>query len=127
MMSSRIELSSRRRTYVRLLGDVRHALNAALVEEAAQHGLTKAELARRIGRDKAFVTRKLDGRGNMTLETLADLAFALNRPVKVSLPARALEAGANGPEPSVHRLRAADIPSGLPWLSSPSVTTALPT
>jgi transcriptional regulator with XRE-family HTH domain len=40
-------------------------------------GVTKAELAHRIGKSRAFVTQLLSGSRNMTMHTLADLAFAL--------------------------------------------------
>lgn len=80
--------SARRRTFVRLIGEIRHALNQALTEECHARGLTKADIARALGKDKSFVSKKLGGTSNMTLETLADLAFAMNRPVKVQVPAR---------------------------------------
>ena len=94
-MSSKLRLDKRRRTYVRLLGDIQHALNKALEEENAKRGLTRAEIARVIGRNKSFVTRKLNGSSNMTLETFADLAFALDRPARVSLPERRDSLGMN--------------------------------
>ena len=81
-------MSQRRRTFVRLLGEIRHKLAQALEEEHSAHGLTKAEMARLLGRHPSFITRKLNGTSNMTLETLADLAWALDRPVRISLPAR---------------------------------------
>ena len=95
MTSSNLPLSGRRRTYVRLIGEIRHALNQALTEEHAARGLTKADIARLLGKDKSFVTKKLAGTSNMTLETLADLASAMNRPVKVSMPSRVHSAGTN--------------------------------
>ena len=95
MTSSDISLPARRRTYVRMLGEIRHALLTAVAEESATRGLTRTVMARELGRDKSFITRKLAGTSNMTLETLADLAFALNRPVKVSLPARSGLPGSN--------------------------------
>jgi antitoxin component HigA of HigAB toxin-antitoxin module len=39
--------------------------------------LTKADLAKRIGKSKAYVTQLLSGSRNMTLHTFADLVFAL--------------------------------------------------
>jgi transcriptional regulator with XRE-family HTH domain len=96
MTSSSLAISPRRRTYVRLIGEIRHALNQALTEEHSMRGLTKADIARLLGKDKSFVTKKLGGESNMTLETLADLAFAMNRPVKVVMPSRA-RSGNNQP------------------------------
>ncbi|MGA3026094.1 MAG: helix-turn-helix transcriptional regulator [Bryobacteraceae bacterium] len=55
--------------------------------------VNKAELAKRIGKSKAYVTQLLSGSRNMTLHTFADLAFALE--CKVELQALSL-AGPNG-------------------------------
>jgi transcriptional regulator with XRE-family HTH domain len=95
MKSSSLHLDKRRRAFVRLLGEIQHALLEALDEEHRNRGLTRADIAKLIGRNKSFVTRKLNGDSNMTLQTLADLAFALNRPVKVKLSSRAVAAGSN--------------------------------
>lgn len=95
MTSSSSAISARRRTYVRLIGEIRHALNQALTEEHAARGLTKTDIARILNKDKSFVTKKLTGMSNMTLETLADLAFAMNRPVHVSVPSRTPFGGSN--------------------------------
>lgn len=40
--------------------------------------MSKADLARALGSSKANVTQLLDGRRNMTLRTLADIAYKLN-------------------------------------------------
>ena len=41
-------------------------------------GLTKSELAKRLGKRPEQVTRWLSGPGNLTLDTLSDLTFAIN-------------------------------------------------
>jgi transcriptional regulator with XRE-family HTH domain len=41
-------------------------------------GIERKELAHRLGKTKGFVTQVLSGERNMTLRTLADLAFALD-------------------------------------------------
>ncbi len=48
-----------------------------LVEAIDAQGLSRSELARRIGKSKAFVSQALSGRRNMTLRTLADLGDAV--------------------------------------------------
>ena len=95
MPSSDIKLDKRRRTYVRLIGDINHALNQALEEEHEQRGLTQSGMAEFLDTDKSFVCRKMNGTSNMTLETFADLAYALNRAVKVELLSRTAQLGAN--------------------------------
>lgn len=51
--------------------------------------VNKADLARKIGKSKAFVTQLLGGSRNMTMHTLADLAFALGH--RIDLEASPLE------------------------------------
>ena len=46
-------------------------------------GITKKELARRLGRSKSYVTQILSGIRNMTLGTLSDICFALEIKPKV--------------------------------------------
>jgi hypothetical protein len=74
-------------------------------------------LAESWGGDRSAISKKFDGRQNMTLETLADLAYALDRPVKVTLPERVpASAGSNQPGTA---------PGGdKPLAISVSVTTA---
>lgn len=40
--------------------------------------ISRAELARRLGKSKGYVTQLLDGRTNMTVRTLSDVFLALN-------------------------------------------------
>jgi transcriptional regulator with XRE-family HTH domain len=47
--------------------------------------VSRAELARRIGKSPAFVTKVLRGDNNFTLRTLSDIFFALNRSAHLSL------------------------------------------
>lgn len=95
MKSSKSGLDKRARTYARMIASIRHELNQALTEEYEKRGLTQAKIAEILGKDKGFISRKLNGAANMTLETLADLAFALDRPVRVSLPDRDAMGGGN--------------------------------
>src|SRR5947209_19650103 len=49
-----------------------------------EKGLTKADLATRLGKSKAFITQLLDGRANMTLRTISDVMCALGNSLVVS-------------------------------------------
>ncbi len=53
-----------------------------------REGVSKAELARRVGKSRAYVTQSLGGDRNMTLGTLARFADALNADVRVDLEPR---------------------------------------
>ena len=43
-----------------------------------QKGVTKADLAKRMGRSKGFISQCLAGGHNLTLRTIADIAAALD-------------------------------------------------
>ncbi|MCA9457887.1 MAG: helix-turn-helix transcriptional regulator [Nitrospira sp.] len=49
-----------------------------LFEEMERQGKSKADLATRMNKSKAYITQILNGSRNMTLKTLADIAYALN-------------------------------------------------
>ena len=58
----------------RLILDVTEQLAGALEDD----GVTRAELARRLGRTPGFVSQLLGGERNLTLRTIADIAAALS-------------------------------------------------
>ncbi len=55
-----------------------------------QQKVSRAELARRLGKSRAYVTQMLSGARNLTVRTLAEAAYALG--VEVKLEAVPLEA-----------------------------------
>jgi transcriptional regulator with XRE-family HTH domain len=63
-----------------LLFDATELVSRAMADE----GISRSELARRIGKSKAYVTQVLRGRNNMTLRTLSDLADALGYVVELA-------------------------------------------
>lgn len=42
-------------------------------------GVSRTELASRLGKTKGYVTKLLDGRTNMTIRTISDVFMALDR------------------------------------------------
>jgi transcriptional regulator with XRE-family HTH domain len=50
----------------------------------ADKGVSKAELARRLGVNRAYITQLLDGQTNMTLKKIADVMLALDSSLVVS-------------------------------------------
>jgi transcriptional regulator with XRE-family HTH domain len=46
--------------------------------------MSKADLARKLGKSRAWVTQLLSGKANVTVRTLAEVAFALGGRVKLS-------------------------------------------
>jgi transcriptional regulator with XRE-family HTH domain len=49
----------------------------------AEQNVSKADLARRLNKSRAWVTQLLSGKANMTVRTLADVAFTLGAEVKL--------------------------------------------
>jgi transcriptional regulator with XRE-family HTH domain len=99
---------------MRLIGDTRHALNEALSQEYAKRKLTKAAIARALRTNKSFVSKKFSGESNMTFATLADLAYVMERDIKISLPPQHAAVGTNGAPTLSERLR------DLRWLCESS-------
>jgi transcriptional regulator with XRE-family HTH domain len=70
----------------------------ALYDAMQCQGVTRAELARRLGTSQAYITRVLSGNANFTLRTMSKLAHALGMRLDVGLSpqkraASAAEAG----------------------------------
>lgn len=49
----------------------------------AEKGVSKAELARMMGKSRAWVTQLLSGQANMTVRTLAEVVYTLDAEVKL--------------------------------------------
>lgn len=65
----------------RLIMQATEAIATLLQEQ----DVSRAQLARRIGKSSAFVTKLLRGDNNFTLRTLSDVFFALHRSAHLSL------------------------------------------
>lgn len=70
----------------RLLAQETLILDAAetICEWLAAEGLSRADLAEKLGRSPAYISQLLNGSRNMTLRTLADVACVLNRQIRIS-------------------------------------------
>jgi transcriptional regulator with XRE-family HTH domain len=49
----------------------------------AEQNVSKADLARRLNKSRAWVTQLLSGKANMTVRTLAEVAYTLDAEVKL--------------------------------------------
>lgn len=56
-----------------------------IYEMMERESVTKAELAKRMGKTPAYVTQLLSGNRNLTLRTIADIALALELRPSVTL------------------------------------------
>jgi transcriptional regulator with XRE-family HTH domain len=62
-------------------------VSEALARAMAENGLSKADLAEKLGTSRAHITQVLSGSRNMTLRTVADLAWACNQRAEIRLEA----------------------------------------
>jgi transcriptional regulator with XRE-family HTH domain len=60
----------------------------ALVNAMVEAGIMRAELARRMGKTRGFVTQVFEGGRNLTLGTIAEIADALDCKVEVRVVSR---------------------------------------
>jgi len=70
-----------------------HGASEVIRELMDRQGVSKAELARRVGKSRAYVTQSLGGDRNMTLGSLARFADALNADAVVDLKPREVPSG----------------------------------
>lgn len=75
-MSFELPISAKERAVGRFIGRMRKALFMA-AHDAKEAGLSQRALAERLGKDPAVVNRMLNGEQNLTLRSIAELAWAL--------------------------------------------------
>lgn len=81
MTSFHFEIPPRDRKASRFFGAVLRELRKAIAVE----GLSMAEIGRRLGVNRSVVTRQVGGKANLTLRTLADLAWATDHEIVFQL------------------------------------------
>ncbi len=59
----------------------------------AQQNISKADLARRLNKSRAWVTKMLSGRADLTVRALAEVAYTLNAELKFQAHAQGRPAG----------------------------------
>ncbi|MBX8785367.1 helix-turn-helix transcriptional regulator [Ochrobactrum sp. GRS2] len=94
-MSYLFELSPLEDAGATLVSEVGHALQHAVSEERKLKKLTKQKIATTLGVHRSHVHRMLSGHYNLTLISLAELAYAIGREVRVSLEKTQQERGCN--------------------------------
>ncbi|MCD4785381.1 MAG: helix-turn-helix transcriptional regulator [Candidatus Eremiobacteraeota bacterium] len=60
-------------------------LNERICEWMEKQGVNRAELARRLGKSRAYITRMLNGKPNLTIGSLVKVASALGVKVEIGL------------------------------------------
>lgn len=97
MTSFQLQIKPSRRAAARFVGKVRRALQAAVVEDRVRTGMTQSKIAEAIGAHRSVISRELNGRQDITLGRVAELAWALGREIDFELRVPEAEVGQNVP------------------------------
>jgi transcriptional regulator with XRE-family HTH domain len=65
-----------------------------------ERNVSRADLARKLGKSRAYVTQLLDGESNMTLETISSVMFALGHRIRVEAVDLSCNSGLLGDSPT---------------------------
>lgn len=85
MRSFRHKSDDKRSTYLGLAGSIESQLRQAYAKRHEQGRETQASLAEKLGVNRSAVNRRLLGHTNMTIETLANMVWALGYGVKIEI------------------------------------------
>lgn len=97
MTSFQIGISPSRRAAARFVARVRRTLQRALYEEGERSGLNQSDIARSIEVHRSVISRELNGRQDITVGRIAELAWALGREVEFNLVRPEQAEGSNVP------------------------------
>lgn len=97
MTSFHFDIGERARHAGRFIGRVRGELLRALSERKSERGLSQEALARKLDTKRSLINRQLSGESNLTLRSLADLAWAMDLEISFELRKPAVSAGQNQP------------------------------
>ncbi len=97
MTSFLIGISPSRRAAGRFVSRVRRALQRAVAEEGERNGLNQSKIADAIGVHRSVISRELNGRQDITLGRIAELAWAMGREIEFDLIRPEVDAIANIP------------------------------
>lgn len=95
MKSFNFDIGGRARLAGRFIGRVRHELLRALSEKKAENGISQQALAQKLNVHRSLINRQLSGEANLTLRSLADLAWALDMEISFELKKPTDEFGQN--------------------------------
>jgi transcriptional regulator with XRE-family HTH domain len=93
--SFNFDIGGRARSAGRFIGRVRLELLRVLSEKKAESGISQQALAQRLNVHRSLINRQLSGEANLTLRSLADLAWAMDMEISFELKKPAAEFGQN--------------------------------
>ncbi|WP_157133058.1 helix-turn-helix transcriptional regulator [Roseobacter sp. SK209-2-6] len=76
-MSFKFKVSDKERATGRFKGRAHRAIVRAVREAKESRGLTQSDIAESMGVDKSVVSRILNGKGNLTLQTIGEISWVL--------------------------------------------------
>ena len=91
------DIGERARHAGRFIGRVRSELLRALSERKSEIGFSQQGLAQKLDTERSLINRQLSGETNLTLRSLADLAWAMDMEISFELKKPHPEAGQNQP------------------------------
>ena len=83
-MSSLDKVHPKRLAGARLISDALREIHKAFGSERAERRLTQTQIAQRLEVNKSCVNRWLNGQENLTLRSLAELAWAMDHEVVIT-------------------------------------------
>jgi transcriptional regulator with XRE-family HTH domain len=95
MTSFYFDIGSRARHAGRFIGRVRSELLRALSERKKDDKLSQQALAKKLDVHRSLINRQLSGEANLTLRSLADLAWAMDMEISFELKRPEIEFGQN--------------------------------
>jgi transcriptional regulator with XRE-family HTH domain len=95
--SFQFDIGGRARHAGRFIGRVRDELLKALSERKKDGKLSQQELATKLDVHRSLINRQLSGEANLTLRSLADLAWAMDMEITFELKKPVVETGQNQP------------------------------
>lgn len=87
-MSYQMHLTPRKRKVARFVSQVYGQIQQAFTDAAREEGMTQRKLAEKLGVDKSVLHRRLTGEANLTLRSIADLAWALDADLEFAVRRR---------------------------------------
>lgn len=125
MPSFKFKADPRQRQFLKLIAIVRRELGNAYATENKAGQITQSILANKLNVDKAAIHRRLNVDANMTLRTLADMAWALNHLIDVRIFKAAQPQPLNRPLPTaVLETMDTSTPAPSPKVISVSASTS---
>jgi DNA-directed RNA polymerase subunit N (RpoN/RPB10) len=85
LQSFQTKIDPRRQVFLSLSGQIEGQLRAAYDQRFHAGEVTQASLANQLGVNRSCIHRRLVGHTNMTMETIADMVWALGCAIKVEI------------------------------------------